>query len=359
MVSLPEFNIIRGFGIDYMHCVLLGVVRGLLKMWTSPQLQRRFFGIDKYGQLRLSNRISSIKPLREFSRMPRSLKELSDFKANEFRSLLLYYLPICLKGVLPQKYVEHFSLLSSAIFILLKDNISADELDEAEDKLEQFVKKYEIFYGKIKMTMNVHLLRHLPDNVRNLGPLWSYSAFAYESYNGVLLNHVNGTRDVMHQIASKYLLSKSIPLEKPERNYKISFLGKSIEYTEASPTVLTSNGDVINILNPNFAAYKRIQINTTVYTSLIYTRAKKTRDNFLRLKNTTIGSAKYYLEYNKEIYVMLNQYKIKRKDDHIWEVEPGHTVIMALAKDIEQKLIRIDMNNKVYATFLPNRFEKD
>lgn len=124
MVSLPEFNVIDGFGLNYMHCVLLGVVRGLLKMWTSPTLQKRQFCIDKYGQLRLNKRIMSMKPLREFTRMPRSLKELSNFKANEFRSLLLYYLPICLKGVLAKKYVDHFKLFSTAVFILLKESIT-------------------------------------------------------------------------------------------------------------------------------------------------------------------------------------------------------------------------------------------
>ena len=33
MLSLPGFDIIKSFPIDYMHCVLLGVVRRLLSSW--------------------------------------------------------------------------------------------------------------------------------------------------------------------------------------------------------------------------------------------------------------------------------------------------------------------------------------
>ena len=34
--------------------------------------------------------------------------------------------------------------------------------------------------------MNVHLLCHLVDCVTNWGPLWAYSCFTFESFNGQL-----------------------------------------------------------------------------------------------------------------------------------------------------------------------------
>ena len=44
------------------------------------------------------------------------------------------------------------------------------------------------------VTMNVHLLRHIPQCVRSWGPLWAYSCFALESINGVLKRQFHGTR---------------------------------------------------------------------------------------------------------------------------------------------------------------------
>ena len=50
--------------------------------------------------------------------------------------------------------------------------------------------------GNDGCTMNIHLLRHIVDCVRNWGPLWGYSCFSFESMNGHLKTHswntVNG-----------------------------------------------------------------------------------------------------------------------------------------------------------------------
>ena len=42
------------------------------------------------------------------------------------------------------------------------------------------------------MTMNVHLLQHLPSCVRQFGPLWSFSCFAFENLNGFLSGCIHG-----------------------------------------------------------------------------------------------------------------------------------------------------------------------
>ncbi len=53
----------------------------------------------------------------EFARKTRSLKQLAQFKASEFRLLLLYVLPTVL-SLLPNEIYEHFLLLHCAIRIL-------------------------------------------------------------------------------------------------------------------------------------------------------------------------------------------------------------------------------------------------
>ena len=39
-LRLPEFDIIKGCPVDYMHCVLLGVTRKLLSLWFDPKHHR-------------------------------------------------------------------------------------------------------------------------------------------------------------------------------------------------------------------------------------------------------------------------------------------------------------------------------
>lgn len=37
LLKLPEFNIINNNPIDYMHCVLLGVVRTFISLWFDSK----------------------------------------------------------------------------------------------------------------------------------------------------------------------------------------------------------------------------------------------------------------------------------------------------------------------------------
>ena len=48
--------------------------------------------------------------------------------------------------------------------------------------------------------MNVHLLKHIPDCVRDWGPLWAYSCFSFESMNGHLKRHFHGARCMNVQV---------------------------------------------------------------------------------------------------------------------------------------------------------------
>ena len=48
--------------------------------------------------------------------------------------------------------------------------------------------------GERYYTLNVHQLLHYADTVRNLGPLWAHSTFAFENANGWLLDLVHGCR---------------------------------------------------------------------------------------------------------------------------------------------------------------------
>lgn len=187
-----------------MHCVLLNVTKNLTDLWLTPKHKNKTYYIKPFQKKVLNKRISSIKLWKRVFRPPKPLHHEFKYKASEYRSMLLFYLPICLRGLLPKKYVDHFQLLSSAIYILLQSTISHDELDEAKNLLSSFVTLFQVLYGPSKMTMNIHLLTHLPECVQNLGPLWSYSMFSFESNNGVLGKFHHGSYDLIDDINLRY-----------------------------------------------------------------------------------------------------------------------------------------------------------
>ena len=53
--------------------------------------------------------------------------------------------------------------------------------------------------------MNFHMLSHLSVCVKNWGPLWAYSCFAYEGMNKELKALFRGTRNMSKQVLNSCL----------------------------------------------------------------------------------------------------------------------------------------------------------
>lgn len=360
LVALQHFNIIKSVGVDYLHCVLIGVEKRLLNFFCDPKHSKSKFYITKRKRELLNRRILAIKPIREVNRRPRSLEIRSKFKASEFRSMLLYYLPVCLPGCLPDVYVQHFRLLSAAIYILLKSTITRKEINEAEEMLHRFVKQHQQLFGVTNMVMNVHLLKHLAQNVRLLGPLWCHSTFPFERNNGVLLKNVNGTTDVLAQIASKYCLSKSIIDRKTELKASENvLLGRSEKIVRSSLRVFnTESMKEINLSNKELYVHKRINFKNVIYTSISYTRATVTVDYFVEA-NDMIGKAKFYFESNSKMYAIIEEFEVVDNIYHILEVQPTHRNILVPVIEIKQKYIYLKVGLHEYIASVPNPYETE
>lgn len=94
--------------------------------------------------------------------------------------------------------------------ILLSSHICSSDLLTAEQMLKVFCEKIVELYPQEICTMNVHSLIHLVQTVKNLGPLWSYSCFGFESMNGHVKKHCHGTRNVLPQLVRNLRFHQSI-----------------------------------------------------------------------------------------------------------------------------------------------------
>lgn len=348
-------------GIDYMHGCLLGTEKRILNFFCNSKFKTKKYYIKPKNRKILNKRILTIKPTSSITRKPRSLDDRKNFKASEFRSLLLYYMPICLPGLVPKEYVDHVRLLSGAVYTLLKANITSDEVDEAEKMLHKFVKQHQDLFGKESMVMVIHLLKHLSDSVRNLGPLWCHSTFPAERNNGNILKLVKGTTDVLHQVTSKYCLLKSLPKKIGVTTDQTILLGKSIDIMEKSLNVLRiDNLENLNLSNVSLSVHKRIKLNKIIYTSMLYTRPKKSVDYFIGLNDeTTIGKAKFYFDYKSKIYVVIEEFEVIDTIYHIAKVRKTTKIIMAPIENIDKKYIFMNVGINQYIVSPPNPYENE
>jgi hypothetical protein len=150
LIGLPNFDVIDGLSIDYMHNALLGVTKLLLESWLNSENhhEKYYIGLRKRD---IDTRLLAIRPPSNMSRMPRTIEEFLIWKANEIRNFLLFYGLPCLYEILPYKYLDHFMKFSKSIYILLGTEISEHDLQRAETLMKEFVKEFEVLYGKIKM----------------------------------------------------------------------------------------------------------------------------------------------------------------------------------------------------------------
>lgn len=178
--------------------------------------------------------------------------------------------------LLPPRQFEHFYLLIHAIHLLLKTNITLDDIKTSERFFSAFVYYFDKLYPIRHMTINIHSLLHLPSTVLELGPLYLYSLFHFEDKNGYILKLIHGTQNIPLQLASAVSASNFIPILTEKCIKKGSLEEKFIKQCNGSNQGkffnISENLDGIGNLSPYKASDKDHSIVTGLFRSL-YTKS--------------------------------------------------------------------------------------
>ena len=181
-VDIEHLDMVEQFLYDYMHVVLLNVMKRLMRAWVYGPIP---FKIDKKWVDCISSRLVLYAKTcpSEFGRKPRSLEHLRHFKATEYRSFLCYTGMITLLGIFKNSDVHYnFMLLCCAMRILLNPTLSQQYHGFAKKLITAFVNHYKQLYGEKMTVFSVHALIHLPRQAAQYGHLDRISSFPYESY---------------------------------------------------------------------------------------------------------------------------------------------------------------------------------
>lgn len=336
LIAAKEFDLVNGFTIDYMHCVLLGVMKKLLDLWFDSTNHKYPYYIKKPNQRRFDQCLQAIKPTSKIKpTKPRSIFDRHNFKAKDYRVLLLFYLRCCLPNMLDNIYIDHFQLLSSSIYSLLKETVSIEDIEQATEKLNKFSNEFERLYGKENITYNVHLLKHIPESVKQLGPLWCQSAFGFEANNGVLVRSNRASKSILHSMAWKYTIKQSI--------------------NDAHEK--TIDGIVLRGCNQSNKTFKNVKIHTENFSSL-ESKAVSTIDYFVKFNDKKIGAIKYYFEDKNLVYAMAQMFKPTHQIDHILAIEATEEDRIYEVGNILKKLLYMKIGEKVFSSEVPNNYEE-
>ena len=165
-----------------MHLVLLGVMKRLLAIWIKGDYSRSH-KLSRKNRTTVNGRLFSISECcsQEYARRPDNIADFEQFKATEFRQILLNSGIVIFKGILSKYTYFHFVLLHVAILCLIFHADSQKHLHLARICLDKFVQKSKLIYPLSFLSYNVYGLTHLVKDVKNFGGLDSFSAFPFEN----------------------------------------------------------------------------------------------------------------------------------------------------------------------------------
>nr|XP_042895059.1 uncharacterized protein LOC107451905 [Parasteatoda tepidariorum] len=399
LILAEGLDFIRGICPEYMHAVLLGVTRQITEIYLSSVGEQFYVG-SPTDLRRIDKRLLKIKPPHAFTRLPRSITERKYWKANEWKTWLLFYALPCLRGILPDKFLQHLSLLSESIFLLLKESVSIADIRGADIMLTQFVIQMEIFYGTAAMTFNVHQMLHLASSVRDLGPLWAYSAFVFKDGNGKMLHLVTAAKGVPLQILNRFAMGKKLEhlfnqkdnSEKVSRFYEglhsynllknCRTLGNGVHLLSREKVSKTFNAterqayiDAIGAVPDVVSEYARVILNSRMYHSEEYTRAGRTDNTVVKLQSN-YGSE--YVKIEKFVVMTVDNilqchilcrellapvqvapatYMPRHIKEH--KLTPKEHSILVPVEKIRHICAVVEVDSFLYVCEIPNFHEKD
>ena len=320
---LPYFDPTKNVVIDYMHGILLGITKRLLGLWFEEKNSSEEFFIGNQMD-DIDKMLKTIKPPHYIKRLPSKVSSTyMHWKASEIRSWLLYYSVPVLRGILPDIYLTHYSLLVEGTNILLTEGITAADLTRAELLLRMFVKHANILYKDSIVGLNMHNLVHLPQCVKMLGPLWAWSCFVFESFNGEIKKAVHGTGNACRQIFWSLQCQKKVealalqfPDERLRDFYKCMTEGSKVsqrggedvyQCTVFTPTKLQGHFNMPNTVktdltrlcgscrNDDYKVVKKIARNGYLMFSKKCSRVVKRNSYCIKMVNGNVAEIDYYL----------------------------------------------------------------
>ena len=315
LVSIVPFVDISMFFIpEYLHSVLLGVMRQLLMIWLSLpgpwNIKHLIAAIDDC--------LAGVKHPDFVHRAPRELAKMKFMKASDFYYFLLFEGLSVLQNRLPERFFHHFMLLVKGIYLLLQSNVKESDIVEADRHLQLFVQQFQGLYGDRQLTSNIHHLCHLALVVRRYGPLSCINAFLFEHLNGLIARATHGTQNVTTEIANNVRIPQGVQVLKNIVNSDFSVECWGLSYDNESAKLLGKNCNIdvspqeAEVLGESALIFSRAKIGRDVFTSEIY--KKLSSENFHVMfqqgNATKYAVIKYFAKTQSNLYVCLRLYKI-------------------------------------------------
>lgn len=170
----------------------LGHIKKVPRTWSVSEASRISCVLMKYNETLPS----------DIHRRMRSLNHIKHWKGTEFRTILLYIGIVALKDFLIDEEYQMFLKLFCAVTIC-SSSIYFPYLSIARKLYIDFIEEHINLHGESSITINIHNLSHVVDDVEHFGPLNTISAYEFENCLHQLKSCLKQCRLPLEQIARR------------------------------------------------------------------------------------------------------------------------------------------------------------
>ena len=374
---LPFFNRALCICAEYLHVICLGAVKYFSHLMFC--VRGPWYIGDKVEEI--DEFLVSIQVPDFIKRLPRGMSDLKFFIGSEVRAYLLYYSLPALQGHLPPQYLEHWMLLVGAIFILLQEYISEDDLKTADLMLRLFVRDVGLLYGDKYYTYNIHNLLHLALLVERWGNLFGTSAFDFEKFNGFIVKHVHGTKHIGKELLNNVKIIQSVHVFETMVNASKLLVAHNLPEFElcGKPLSMANLTDVEHqaITEANirvFQLFSSMKVKSEVLTSKYYDEDKKRSNSYVQFitesdpgKNYEYGQILHFVEdccNRSVVHCLVDIFEVvhtklffhlhtRKKISHLLPVTSSNKVALVPLHSIMTKVMKAG----IYLCLRPNSYE--
>lgn len=224
VLEMLPIDMIDAFPLDYLHCVLLGVINWILGyLRNTPQM------LSSQDYITIQERVKKCEetqPL-EFQRGLRSFIDyLGLMKGTEFRQYLLFVAPLLLKGIIDEEKIGNLLKLHIASTIFSHKRFDK-YYKEADELMRMFLQEFAEIYHPRHVVYVFHSLCHMKKFVDLYGPWDNFSTFEYETYNSTVKNLLQSKVMPLTQITNRIAEIYSAPQHNfKEKSYDIEVRGQ-------------------------------------------------------------------------------------------------------------------------------------
>jgi hypothetical protein len=233
--------------------------------------------------------------------------------------LMTQLLPVALRGILPVNVCLAIVKVCAFLNAISQKVIDRESLSGLQIDVIQCLVRFELLFPPSFFNIMTHLLVHLVEEIRILGPLFLHNMFPFERLMGVLMKYVRNSARPEGSISKGYRIEEFIefcvdflpdlkPIGVPNSRYEGRLTGKGTlgrkatvcmdghSFTQAHYTILHNS----TVVAPYIKRHKNIlhSENPGKADSWIKGEHEKTSGSWLQthlMNNTTVGDQLYWL----------------------------------------------------------------